>query len=289
MRHFTDADVDRVLADAPIEETLRRAFVALAQGRAAQQPRMRTDAGGVKLSTLGGVIPDLGVAGAKVYTTLEGRFSFLIALFSTRTGAPVATFEANAITKWRTAAVSVLAARAAARENPRAIVVFGTGVQGKAHAHAFSRAWPGAEMRTVDRRASDGQVAAALRGADVIVTATRSAVALFDGDLVEPGAFVAAVGSSKPDTRELDDRLLERCARVVVEWREQTLREAGDLVLAPQALRDRLSIVDLGDVLAGKASARTSPDDIVVFKSVGVGIEDVAVAGLALERLTSST
>ena len=285
MRHYTDADVDRVLADAPIEEALRRAFTALAQGRAAQQPRMRTDAGGVKLSTLGGVIPELGVAGAKVYTTIEGRFSFLIALFSTRMGAPLATFEANAITKWRTAAVSLVAARAAGHPKPQAIAVFGTGVQGKSHTHAFSRAWPEAEMRVLDRRASTQDIEKALRGADVIVTATRSPTPLFDGDLVEKGAFIAAVGSSKPDTRELDDRVLERSARVIVEWREQTLREAGDLLLAPKALRDRLDVVDLGDVLAGKATARSSPDDIVIFKSVGVGIEDVAVAGLALERL----
>jgi len=285
VRHYTDADVDRVLADAPIEEALRRAFVALALGRAAQQPRMRTDAGGVKLSTLGGVIPELGVAGAKVYTTIEGRFSFLIALFSTRTGAPLATFEANAITKWRTAAVSLIAARAAGHPNPRAIAVFGTGVQGKSHTHAFSRAWPKAEMRVLDRRASTQDIEKALRGADVIATATRSPTPLFDGDLVEKGAFIAAVGSSKPDTRELDDRVLERSSRVIVEWREQTLREAGDLLLAPRALRDRLDVVDLGDVLAGKATARSSPDDIVIFKSVGVGIEDVAVAGLALERI----
>jgi ornithine cyclodeaminase len=140
-------------------------------------------------------------------------------------------------------------------------------------------------MRVLDRRASTQDIEKALRGADVIATATRSPTPLFDGDLVEKGAFIAAVGSSKPDTRELDDRVLERSSRVIVEWREQTLREAGDLLLAPRALRDRLDVVDLGDVLAGKATARSSPDDIVIFKSVGVGIEDVAVAGLALERI----
>jgi ornithine cyclodeaminase len=285
MRHFTDADVDRVLDGAPIEETLRRAFIALAEGRAAQQARVRTDAGGVKLSTLGGVIPELGVAGAKVYTTIGGRFSFLVALFSTHTGAPLATFEANALTKWRTAGVSLVAARAAARTHPRAITVFGTGVQGRSHADAFSRAWPDAQLRVVDRHASARQVADAIGGADIVVTATRSSVPLFDGALVQDGTFVAAVGSSKPDARELDDRLLGRAARVIVEWREQALREAGDLLLAPGPLRERLDIVDLGDVLASKAPGRNSPGDIVVFKSVGVGIEDVAVAGLAFERL----
>lgn len=286
MRHFTDADVDRVLARAPIEETLRRAFVALAEGRAAQQPRLRTEAGGVKLSTLGGVIPELGVVGAKVYTTLAGRFNFLIALFSTATGEPIATFEANAITKWRTAAVSRLAASAAARPDPRAIAVFGTGVQGRSHAEAFSRAYPEARLRIVDRRMSAEDVSHALDGADIVVTCTRSATPLFDGARVERGAFVAAVGSSRPDTRELDDALLGRAARVIVEWREQALQEAGDLLLAPAELRNRLHVVDLGDVLAGKSPGRQSADEIVLFKSVGVGIEDVAVAGLACELLS---
>src|SRR5262249_36679200 len=151
-------DVDRVLAGAPIEEALRRAFVALAEGRAAQQPRMRTDAGGVKLSTLGGVIPELGVAGAKVYTTIAGKFDFVIVLFSTQTGEPLATLDANAITKWRTAAVSRLAASVAARARPRAIAVFGTGVQGRSHADAFERAYPGSALRIVDRRASGDDV-----------------------------------------------------------------------------------------------------------------------------------
>jgi ornithine cyclodeaminase len=285
MRHFTDAEVDRALAGAPIEERLREAFVALAEGRAAQQPRMRTDAGGVKLSTLGGVIPGLGVAGAKVYTTIAGRFNFAIVLFSTGTGEPLATFDANAITTWRTAAVSVLASRVGARQQPRAIAVFGTGVQGRSHADAFARAFPDAAIRVVGRRMSAEDVAAALKGADIVVTTTRSATPLFDGDLVERGAFTAAVGSSRPDTRELDDRLLARSRRVIVEWREQTLREAGDLLLAAADVRAGLDVVELGDVLAGRSPGRDSHEDIVVFKSVGVGIEDVAVAGLVLERL----
>lgn len=285
MRHVTDEEVDRALAGAPIEERLRAAFVALATGRAAQQPRMRTDAGAVKLSTLGGVIPDLGVAGAKAYTTIGGRFSFVIVLFSTASGEPLATLDGNAITRWRTAAVSLLAARAGARARPRAVTVFGTGVQGRAHAHAFARAFPDSTLRIVDRKASPRDVARAVGDADIIVTATRSPSPLFEGALVGRGAFVAAVGSSRPDTRELDDELLGRAARVIVEWRAQALEEAGDLLMAANDVRGKLRVEELGDVLAGRAYARRSDQEIVIFKSVGVGIEDVAVAGLVLERL----
>ncbi len=288
MIHFEDAAIERALEGADLEATLRRAFVALAEGRAAQQPRMRTDAEGVKLSTLGGVIPELGVAGAKVYTTIAGRFKFVIVLFSSESGDPLATFDANAITRLRTAAVSRLAASMAAPADPRGITVFGTGVQASAHADAFTRAYPGARLIVVNRHATRTEVRRALAGAGIVVTATRSTVPLFDGDGIEPGAFVCAIGSSRPDTREIDDRLLERAARVIVEWREQTLAEAGDLVLAAPDVRERLEVIELGDVLAGKRAARTRDDEIVLFKSVGVGIEDVAVAGLAYQRLATA-
>jgi ornithine cyclodeaminase len=289
MIHFTDEDVDRVLRGADVEGALREAFVELSESRAAQQPRQRTEAGGVKLSTLGAVVPALGIAGAKIYTTIGGEFSFLIALFSSRTGHPLATFEANAITRWRTAAVSLVAARAAAPARVAAIAVFGTGVQGRAHARAFAGAYPGAALRIMGRKSNPAEARAALSGAGIVITATRSGVPLFDGAWVDEGAFVAAVGSSRPDTRELDDALLERSARVIVEWREQTLREAGDLLLPPKEVRERLSIVELGDVLAGKSGARQRDDEIVIFKSVGVGIEDVTVAGLAYRLLTGAS
>jgi ornithine cyclodeaminase len=283
--HFTDADVSRALRDADIGAALRDSFIDLSEGRAAQQPRIRTDAAGVKLSTLGAVLPARGIAGAKVYTTIAGQFRFLIVLFSTRSGEPIATFDANEITRLRTATVSVVAARAAAVKKVEKIAVFGAGVQGRAHAEAFERAYPGAELRIVGR---EGDARAALAGAQVVVTATRAAAPLFDGDWVAPGAFICAVGSSRPDTRELDDALMARTHAVIVEWKEQTLREAGDLMLLAPEVRAWLNVVELGDVLAGKAAARASERDIVVFKSVGVGLEDVTVAGVAYRILTGS-
>ena len=143
----------------------------------------------------------------------------------------------------------------------------------------------GADLRVV-RRGDD--TASAVEGAQIIVTATRAAVPLFEGARVSSGTFVAAVGSSRPDTRELDDALMARAGGIIVEWKPQTLREAGDLVLLAPGIRDRLSIVDLGDVVADKVPPRKSERDIVIFKSVGVGLEDVVVAGLAYRRLTGT-
>ncbi len=303
MIHLTDDQIDRALEGADVTGTLERAFAALATGEAALQERIRTEAGPVKLSTMGGVWPGEGFVGAKVYTTIAGRFDFVIVLFSAETGRPLATLEANALTRWRTAAVSALAARATANPGASRLALFGTGVQAFAHARAFAREFGLEEVRVVSRasgvpfaarlqaelgvaaRAADAKVA--LSGADLVVTTTRSATPLFAGADVEPGAFVAAVGSSKPDTREIDDALLARSSAVVVEWKPQAMREAGDLVLASPAVLAKVPVLELGAVVAGTAIARRDPADIVVFKSVGVGLEDVAVAGLAWRRATA--
>jgi ornithine cyclodeaminase len=286
MLHLTDDDVERLLGATSVAPVLRDAFVDLAGGAAAQQLRVRTEAGGAKLSTLGAVVPRQGVLGAKVYSTIDGRFNFLIVLFSAQTGLPLATLAANAITRRRTAAVSLLAAQAAGARG-REIVVFGAGVQGQAHAQAFAVAYPSARVRVIDRR-DEVDVQDALAHADIVITATRSPTPLFAGDWIAPGAVVCAVGSSRPDTREVDDRLLARAATVIVESRAQTLREAGDLVLADPNVRDGLRLVELAHVLSGQAAPRARETDIVLFKSVGVGIADVAVAGLVHRLATGA-
>src|SRR6478672_3047020 len=102
--------IDSHVTAADAEAAMRDAFASFAAGDAAMQERIRTEAGGVKLSTLGAVIPAQGVTGAKVYTTIKGQFQFVILLFSTETGRPLASFDAGAITRLRTAACSVLAA-----------------------------------------------------------------------------------------------------------------------------------------------------------------------------------
>ncbi len=302
MIHLDDERIDRALEGADLAGTLSGAFAAFARGEASMQERIRTEAGGVKLSTMGAVWPAEGFVGAKVYTTIAGRFDFVIVLFSARTGEPLATLEANALTRWRTAAVSALAGRSLARADASVLALFGTGVQARAHAKAFARGWRLSEVRVVSRTGGESfarelagelgcpvraaEARDALSGAHLVVTATRAATPLFPGHWVAPGAYVAAVGSSRPDTRELDDELLSRLRAVVVEWRRQALREAGDLVMASPAALARVPVLELGEVIAGDSPVRQGPDDILAFKSVGVGLEDVAVAGLAWQRAT---
>jgi ornithine cyclodeaminase len=178
--------------------------------------------------------------------------------------------------------------------------LFGTGVQACTHLQLFARAYQLKSVDIVSRSSGQGLAALArqlglqvrvceahdaLRDADLVVTATRAGAPLFDGTWVAPGTFVVAVGSSKPDTRELDDALLRRTSAIMVEWREQAFLEAGDLLLAAPDTLATKPFIELGDALDGRAQVRHSDEDIVVFKSVGIGLEDIAIAGLAYERL----
>jgi ornithine cyclodeaminase len=300
MIHLNDTQIEALVGFDEAIPVLEVAFRALAQGRAAVQRRVRTEAGGVKLSTLGAVLPDAGVTGAKVYTTINGRFSFSIVLFSTEDGRPLATLDANVLTRIRTAATTVIAIRALARDGARTVAIYGTGVQGRAHAQALAGHTALKHFRIVGLdgvaalvdeintrygtrgiEAVAAESANAVRDADVIITATRATGALFDGTTLAPGATIAAIGSSLPYTRELDDHTLSRAARIVVELTEQAKEEAGDLVQAAAGTFAWRDVVELGDVLEGRAGGRVNPGDIIVYKAVGIGLQDIALAGLA--------
>lgn len=304
MLHITDSMIDAAIGPADAQQALLEALQSFGAGRGAMQERVRTEAGGVKISTMGAVLPDQGFAGAKVYTTLRGQFDFVILLFSATDGRPLASLEANAITRLRTAACSVIAARYLARPAVRRLAVFGAGVQGRAHAQQFALAHPLEEIRIVDPFATpetaaalQGQcgvrvrlveAAAALDQADVVVTASRATQPLFAGDALSPGTFVAAIGSSLPTTRELDDTALRRAARIVVDWAPQTLREAGDLIQAAPGCLAADKMADLAEVVSGAKPGRGSDEEITLYKAVGVGLQDVALAGLAYGRIAGA-
>ncbi len=301
MIHVSDEMVEAAVSATDARAVLADAFRQFGQGDAAMQARIRSEAGGVKLSTLGAVIPGQQVLGAKVYSTIKGQFSFVILLFSSVDGRALATFDAGTITRLRTAGCSVIAAQHLARPEASTLAVFGSGPLGRAHAIQLAEVFPLRQVLLVSR-SSDPALAAELEvacgtptrmalaneaaaEADIVVTASRSPAALFSGDLLKPGCFVAAVGSSLPNTRELDDRAMARASLVAVEWRDQSLREAGDLVLADPKALPAEKIVELGEILAGKARGRTDDDEITIYKSVGVGLQDIALAGLAYRRI----
>jgi ornithine cyclodeaminase len=298
---ISDERIAATLDYETVREWIERAFFALARGAAAIKPRQRIDCGGAKLSSMGALwAEDVALAAEKTYTTVEGRFAFLLTLFCTRSNRVLAVMQAEELTRLRTAALSVMVAERAAR-SLRKLVVFGLGRQGLAQAQALS-ALPFESIAVVDsvdvsaacaalaetckRPVRQVQAAQAIREADVIVTATRSKSPLFDGGLLAPGCLVIAVGTSLPQGSELDAETLRRAARVIVEFQPQSLLEAGEVALGRSAgvLGDE-RIVDLPDIFSERAPWRRDPNEILVFKSVGVGLSDLAAAAAAWQRV----
>ena len=304
MRLISDADVSDVITMREAIDAMAAAFEQFGNGSGAVARRVRATAEhrqqAAAVSMMGASLPAAGVLGAKVYSTIGGRFSFVIVLFSSVTGKPLAAIEANEITRFRTGAATAVAAQRLAPREARTLALFGTGVQARAHAEALLLTHPFERVLVAGRAtapefadwvqtefgvaASAVDAPTAAREADVIVTATRATEPLFDGALVKRGAFVAAVGSSKPAARELDDALLTRAELIVVEWLPAAQAEAGEFVRAAPGVIDPTRVTELGKLLVRGTTYDRRSGDIVVYKSVGIGLEDVALAHLVYER-----
>lgn len=298
---LSDAEVADAIGMPDAIAAMRRAFLGLGRGQSAVQDRVRVHAGGVSLSMMGGIDGAGGAMGAKVYSTFEGRFDFVVPLFSTQDGRLLRVVQGNQLTRLRTAAVTRVVADALAAPGRRRLAIFGSGVQARAHAQAFCHDGFASEVLVcaledadvfaaeihqrfgVAARAVDAHTAVAQ--AELVITATRSTEPLFDGSLLAPGALVMAIGSSKPTAREIDDTALARAGRIVVESASQALREAGELVLAGAAAGVPAKLVELGTLLAGERGTSAAGGDLTVYKSVGIGLEDVVLALLAHERV----
>jgi ornithine cyclodeaminase len=248
---------------------------------------------------------DAGV-GVKLVTLTPGNaerelpfINAVYVLFDAETQAPDAIVDGAALTALRTAAVSGLATRHLANAGSRRLVIFGAGVQAGSHLEGMLAVRPIEHVTVVSRTPARAQALAELArgrgldaviggandvaGADIVCTCTTSDVPLFDGALLAPGAHVNAVGSYQPTARELDTAAVAR-SRVVVESRDAAFSEAGELCIPLQEGafgRDHV-VADLAEVIHG-ADVRSSPDDITVFKSVGLAFEDLIVARAAVE------
>ena len=301
MLHITDTDLRASrLAYADVTAALAAAFTDLATGHAAIHPRQRSACGQVRLATMGALWPRRRLAAVKSYPTVDGQFGFALVVFDLATNRPVAVIEGSELTRLRTASMTAMVAARMARPDSRVLALFGCGQQGRAQAEALLERFALEELRVVDptpdvdwcdrTQARSGArvrlvgAEAALRGANLVVTATRSSEPVFDGRWLADDAFVAAIGTSTPAGRELDDETLVRASRIVVEWRPQCVAEAGELVRWERG-RDLDKVVDLAQLFAGEAPWQPVAAGPTVFKSVGVGLADVAAASAALALL----
>jgi ornithine cyclodeaminase len=219
-----------------------------------------------------------------------------VTLFDGETGETRAIMNAGGITAVRTAAVSGVATRLLAREPGGTLAILGAGIQAKSHLEAmravrdFDRvvAWsrtPGRVAAELDGVEETATAEEAVRLADVLVTATSAADPIVQRDWLRPGVHINGVGSSIPTTRELDTATM-RDASLFVDRRESTVNEAGDFLIpqsegafGPEQIR-----AEIGELLIGAAPGRQSDDELTVFKSLGLAVEDLAAAEHVLAR-----
>jgi alanine dehydrogenase len=308
------ADVRQVLDMSSAIEAVRDAHVAHAMGRVVMPIRlsMAWDDRPSEMEAMPAFLGSAPAFGVKLITyvgtnTARGlpAISAVIVLFDPDDGHPVAVMDGAVVTATRTAAASALATRLLAREDARTLAIAGAGVQGRTHLRAMLLVRPLDTVRVVDadpgraqafvREAKAEQpslriaVAASVRqavdGADVVVTATTSPTPILEWEWIAPGTHVNAIGSHAPGVRELATGVVTN-ARIVVDSRESALKEAGDFLIPIRdgALTAEQIDTELGAVAAGLAAGRRSPDEVTLYKSCGIALQDVATAKLVLDR-----
>ena len=241
-----------------------------------------------------GLMPAYGGAlGAKLvafYPNNQGIPSHhaMIVLFKPETGEPLVTMDGRLITEMRTAAVSAVATRLLARPEASVLGILGSGVQARSHLAALRlvrtirevRVWSprnaAAFAREFGVRAAPS-AEEAVRGSDIVVVATSSQTPVLSGAWLAPGTHINAVGAPRPTWRELDDDALRK-ARLYVEQREAATRESGDVIAAGKIF------AEIGEVVAGRKPGRQSADEITLYKSVGVAVQDIVSAELVYRK-----
>ncbi|HTE51097.1 MAG TPA: ornithine cyclodeaminase family protein [Kofleriaceae bacterium] len=302
-------EVRRLLPMAECVDVMAQALGALASADAMQPLRavLRLPSGAGYLVVMPAYVGGaLDAPGVKVITVFPGNFGSeidshqgAVLLFEGERGRLAAVIDASEVTAIRTAAVSGLATRLLAREEAGDLALLGTGVQARSHLAAMAAVRRLRRVRVWSRdlaRASAfaGRAAAehpgceisaaasareAVSGADLVCTTTASNTPVLEGAWLAAGAHVNAVGACLPTARELDGAAVAR-ARTFVDRRESALNEAGDLLLARAegAIGDDHIAGEIGELVIGAREGRRSPDEITLFKSLGLAIEDIAAA-----------
>ena len=294
--YLSEAEVVQVLSPAETRPAVEAALQRLAAGEADNPARVRLELPDGFLAAMPCVDRTLGYAGLKTFAWTPSAVTFLVVLQSLD-GSLVALVEAEHLSRLRTAAASAVAAAHLARRGASSLGIFGNGRQAGAHVAAMREAVPALDRVVVQGRDA-ARVAAFCRehdcvaaeepreaaACDVVVTATTSTDPVLRGEWLEPGALVCAVGANSLTARELDNVVLERAAFVCSDTREQSREEAGDLAEpVERGVLDWLEVHELGEVVSGEVQGRAHDDDIVVFKSNGLAVWDLAAAARAVE------
>jgi len=306
---LTEGDVRSLLTMGLALEAVEESFRRLADGAGIVQPRRRLNVPGKSyLHYMAAADSAAGYMGMKIYTTSRHGLRFLVPLFDAQSGDLLALIEADYLGQIRTGAASGVGTKFLARADASTVGIIGTGSQSRTQLEAIAsvrkiegiRAYgrdPARRQNFAEEMASRlgtrvtpvDSAERAARDAAIVITATTSTRPVLEGAWLAPGAHINAIGANFPQKRELDDEAVRRCDVIVVDSREQSKMEAGDLI---DTLRDDDAgwgrVHELSEIVAGKTKGRTGADQITLFKSSGIASEDIAVAGriyeLARER-----
>jgi len=292
---LSEADIAKVLKYERLIPAMEKALLAFSAGRVIQPVRnMLTIEEGKRFLGIMPAVAEDGM-GAKLVCffpknagTKVPTHQAMIMLFEPETGAPLAFLDGRLITEMRTAAVSAAVTKYLAPEGSKILTLLGSGVQAHAHLQALRHICDFEEVRVWSRtmdharrfaemhNAKAMDLETAVRGADVLVTATNALEPFLKGEWLKQGAHVNAVGSPRPAWRELDDTAMHNT--LVVDSREAVLKESGDVILSKAVI-----FAEAGELFAGSKILDRSATTI--FKSVGIAVEDIATARLVYDAI----
>ena len=297
--NLSEADIAKVLAYEQLIPTMEKALSAFSAGRVIQPVRnMLTIEEGKRFLGIMPAVTEEGMGAKLVCFFPKNAGSSLpthlamIMLFQPETGQPLAFLDGRLITEMRTAAVSAAVTKHVAAPNSKILALLASGVQARAHLLALRhvrqfeevRVWsrtPENAKRFADRHGAKAMdLESAVRGADVVVTATNSLEPFLKGAWLKEGAHVNAVGSPRPTWRELDDATMHNT--LIVDSREAVLKESGDVILSKAPI-----FAEAGEVFAG--AKRPSRSATTVFKSVGIAVEDIAAARIVYDAVRAES
>ncbi|SDM35805.1 alanine dehydrogenase [Halogranum gelatinilyticum] len=304
---LTSEDVAGLATPAEYVDAVREGYRQRGNGAAAEpRTKLVNDDPAGMLTTYAAVLPDTGAMGGYMYDAGFGAGDawFMTPLFDAESGEPLALLDGASMNPFKTGAAGGVAVDALAREDAETVAIIGSGAQARGQLRAIDTVrdldtvWvysPTKESREafaagMNERldasvAAVASSAAAIEDADVVVTATTASEPVFDGDLLEPGTHVTAMGQYHPEKRELDTTAVER-AKYVFDLEARATSDAGSFIHAvDEGVVDESHVHgELGEVVAGRIEGRTDDEEITVFDSGGTGIETVAAAYLLYEK-----
>ena len=298
MIYLTEQDVTNLLTMNDALAAVELAFKAQSTGDATNESRRRVRANGAILMTMSGAIASLGTFGLKAYTVAKGKARFHVSLYDTATGELLALIEADKLGQMRTGAASGIATKYLAREDAKTVGIYGTGWQAQSQLAAVCAVRNIEGVKVFSRSEEKGnQFSArmseqlgisnisavaepeAAADSDILITITSSPKPVLEGAWIKAGTHINTAGGNSIMRSEIDDEVIKRSNFIAVDSKEQAKIEAGELVFpVEKGILTWERVQEVCHVVSGEVQGRKSAEDITLFKSLGLAIEDVATA-----------